>query len=97
MFVMVQHAISDPETFWSVDPTTLSPTIKLHHAFPTPDGTRAVCIWEADSVDAVRGVLEPVAGRISRNEYFTVENREGFARPSRLARQATAAVSSSKK
>ena len=23
-------------------------------------------------------------GKISRNEYFTVENREGFARPSRV-------------
>ena len=49
MFVMIQHTISDPETFWNAaDPTTLSPKIKLHHTFPTPDGTRAVCIWEGD-------------------------------------------------
>ena len=72
MYVVVQHAISEPAVFWNAaDPSTLSPDIKLHHTFPTPDGTRAVCIWEA----------EPVIGRASRNEYFEVENREGFARP----------------
>lgn len=97
MYVLIQHTISDPGTFWNAgDPTTLSPDIKLHHTFPTPDGTRAVCIWEADSVDAVRSVLEPVIGQVSRNEYFTVENREGFARPTRVARP-TAAAGSSKK
>jgi hypothetical protein len=97
MFVMVQHTISDPETFWNAaDPTTLSPKVKLHHTFPTPDGTRAVCIWEGESVDAVRSVLEPLIARVSRNEYFTVENREGFGRPSRVARPAAAAGSSKK-
>ena len=55
MYVVVQHTISEPAVFWNAaDPNTLSPAIKLHHTFPTPDGTRAVCIWEAESVDAVR-------------------------------------------
>jgi hypothetical protein len=97
MYVMVQHTISDPGTFWNaVDPATFSPKVKLHHTFPTPDGTRAVCIWEGDSVATVRSVLEPEIGRISRNEYFTVENREGVGRPSRVARPAAAAGSSKK-
>ena len=91
MYVMVQHTISEPATFWNAaDPTSLSPDVKLHHTFPTADGTRAVCIWEADSVDAVRNVLEPVIGRVSRNEYFAVENREGFVRPSRVPQTAAA-------
>ena len=54
------------------------------------DGTRAVCIWEAESVDALRDTLEPLIGKISRNEYFTVENREGYVRPSKVPE--TAAV-----
>jgi hypothetical protein len=54
-----------------------------------------VCIWEADSVDAVRNILEPVVGSVSRNEYFPVENREGLARPSRVP-QAAAAGSSAR-
>ena len=85
MYVLVQHSISEPATFWNAaDPTKISPKIKLHHTFPTPDGTRAVCVWEAESPDVLRGLLEPVIGRVSRNEYFQVENREGFARPSRV-------------
>jgi hypothetical protein len=91
MYIMVQHTISEPAAFWNAaDPAAFPPQVKLHHTFPTPDGTRAVCIWEADSIDAVRDILEPAVGQISRNEYFAVENREGFARPSRVPQAATA-------
>ncbi len=91
MYVLVQHTISEPAAFWNAaDPNTISPQIKLHHTFPTPDGTRAVCIWEAESVEALRSILEPLIGGISRNEYFPVENREGFARPSKVPQAATA-------
>jgi hypothetical protein len=86
MYVLVQHTISDPAKFWNMaDPRdNLPPKVKLHHTFPTPDGTRAVCIWEAESVNAVRDYLEPLVGKASRNEYFTVENKEGFVRPSKV-------------
>ena len=94
MYIMVHHTISEPAAFWNAaDSNTISPELKLHHTFPTPDGTRAVCIWEAASVDALRNALEPLIGRMSRNEYFPVENREGLARPSRVP-QAAAAGSS---
>jgi hypothetical protein len=90
MYIMVQHTISEPAAFWNAaDPTAIPPPIKLHQTFPTPDGTRAVCIWEAESVDALRNFLEPMVGRVSRNEYFLVENREGLARPSRVPQAAT--------
>jgi hypothetical protein len=93
MYVMVQHTISEPATFWNAaDPTSdLPPRLKLHHTFPTTDGARAVCIWEADSVNAVRDYLEPLFGKASRNDYFTVENKEGFARPSQVKQTAAAA------
>ena len=56
MYVLVQHTISEPAVFWNAaDPrSNLPPKLKLHHTFPTSDGTRAVCIWEAESVNAVR-------------------------------------------
>ena len=94
MYIMVQHTISEPAAFWNAaDPNSISPQLKLHHTFPTPDGTRAVCIWEAASVDELRKNLEPLLGSISRNEYLQVENREGFARPSRVPQAATAGAS----
>ena len=88
MFVIVQHTVTDLGTFWnSADPTALPPHVKLHHTFPAPDGRRAVCVWEAESVEALRGFLEPVVGGASRNEYFEVENRDGIAMPSGVARR----------
>jgi hypothetical protein len=92
MYIVVQHTITDPPMFWSAaDPRELSPKAKLHHTFPTPDGTRAVCIWEAGSVEELRSLLEPLVGPVSRNDYFAVENREGFAMPSRVAPAAATA------
>ncbi len=97
MYILVQHSISDPATFWNAaDPRTLSPKAKLHHTFPTPDGTRATCIWEAGTLEELRNLLEPMVGRVSRNEYLPVENREGFAFPSRVPR-ATAAAGTEKR
>lgn len=91
MYIVVQHTITEPAAFWSAaDPTAFPPQVKLHHTFPTADGTRAVCIWEADSIDAVRNFLEPAVGRVSRNEYFQVENKEGLGRPSRVPQTAAA-------
>lgn len=89
MYILVQHNISEPDAFWNaVDPTRLPPALQLHHTFPTPDGSHAVCLWEADSTRAVQEFLEPVVGRYSRNEYFTVENRDGVAVPSGVQRAA---------
>jgi hypothetical protein len=94
MYILVQHTISEPAAFWNAaDPTAFPPQVKLHHTFPTPDGTRATCIWEADSIDTVRNVLEPVIGQMSRNDYYPVENGDGIARPSRLPKAATAGAS----
>ena len=85
MYVLVQHTISDPAKFWNTaDPRNNPPDVKLHHTFPTPDGTRAVCVWEATSVNAVRALLEPMFGKVSRNEYFVLENKEGYGRPAKV-------------
>jgi hypothetical protein len=84
MYVLVQHYISDPVTFWSdvryaVD--ALPQHLVLHHVFPTADGTHAVCIWEADSVRDVKAFIETYVGHVSRNLYFQVENRDSVALP----------------
>ena len=87
MFVLVQHYISDPRTFWS-DVRHALPALPadlvLRHCFPTPDGSHAVCVWEAESVRDVRAFIEAYVGHVSRNLYFEVENREGVGLPSQL-------------
>ena len=91
MYVLVQHTVSDPGAFWNAaDSATLPPTLKLHHTFPTQDGSHAACLWEAESASALRDFLEDAVGRFSRNEYFEVENREGVAMPSGVQRGTSA-------
>jgi hypothetical protein len=84
MFILVQHQITDPTRFWSgaqQEMSNLPSHLKLHHSFPTPDGSRAACVWEAPSVDALKSYIEPAVGGVSRNEYFEIANKEGIALP----------------
>jgi hypothetical protein len=84
MYILIDHSISDPAAFWGSGEQVMRmpPGVKLHHTFPTRDGTKAVCVWEADSIDTLRGFIEPIVGRVSQNEYLEVENKEGVATPS---------------
>ena len=83
MYVLVQHDISEPVGFWGkADAMQLPPNVTLHHTFAAADGTRAACVWEAKSVDAVRDFLEEAVGRMARNTYYEVPNREGAVFPS---------------
>ena len=87
MYVLVQHYISDARTFWADvrdSLPALPPYMRLHHCFPTPDGTHAVCVWEADSIRDVKAYLETYVGHVSRNLYFQVENPAGISQPSAL-------------
>ena len=94
MFVLVHHTVHDPATFWSKASAAMPnipSALTLHQTLSARDGTRATCLWEADSIDAVRDFLEPALGAESSNEYREAENRDGIAVPARFA-QTTAAV-----
>ena len=81
MHVVAIHSISDPEKFWgTAGSAELPDAVKLHSALPNDDGSRAVCLWEADSVDAVRRVVEDSVGDVSENEFFEVnpQNAQGL-------------------
>jgi hypothetical protein len=87
MFVVVQHYVSDVQTFWSAMRHAVHappPYLALHHVFPTPDGTHAVCVWEGESIRDVRAFVETYVGHASRNLYFPVENGAGTAVPSQV-------------
>jgi hypothetical protein len=87
MYVLVQHYVNDVQTFWSAvrhSVGTLPPYLTLHHCFPTPDGSHAVCVWEAESIRDVRAFLETYVGHASRNLYFPVENAAGTSVPGQV-------------
>ncbi len=84
MYVVVNHEINDTSRFWGTARSAtanLPANLKLHHIFPSPDGRRAVCVWEADSVKAVRDFLDPPTAGMARNDYFEAPNREGLSMP----------------
>jgi hypothetical protein len=46
-------------------------SLPIHAA--TPDHTTGMCIWEGESVEVVRELVESVVGEYSENEYFELE------------------------
>jgi hypothetical protein len=82
MHIVAIHAISDPEKFWGgAENMELPEGTTLHSAIPNPDGSRAVCVWESDTVDTVRDIVESAAGDISNNEYFEVNAQNAVGLP----------------
>jgi hypothetical protein len=79
MYVIAIHSISDPESFWGGE-LDLPDGVALLSALPNGDGSRGVCVWEADSASTVEQIVEGAAGEISDNEYFEVnaDNAQGL-------------------
>jgi hypothetical protein len=77
MYVGVIHRISDPEAFEAAEQRALEAglpegiSLPIHAA--TPDHTTGMCIWEGESVETVRELVESVVGEYSENEYFELE------------------------
>ena len=77
MYVVAQHTILDREEAMAAGQPLFTPPpgITLHLFLPDPEVSRAVCLWEADSVEAVRGLVDGALGPHARNEFFAVDER----------------------
>ena len=91
MYILVQHAVSDPVAVWQRAQEavpTIPASFKLHHSFPSPDGRKAVCIWEAASIESLKTFLDPMMGAGAQNQYVEVVNKEGIALPTEVIKAA---------
>ena len=74
MFVTVIHRIHDPEGFQAAEAKALEaglpPTAALPIHAATTDHTLGICIWEGESLEAVREVVEGAVGPHADNEYY---------------------------
>jgi hypothetical protein len=74
MFVTVIHRIHDPEGFRNAEAKAMEAGLPPHVALPihaaTNDHGLGICIWEGESVDAVREVVESAVGPWAQNEYY---------------------------
>ena len=83
MYVSVIHDIGDPGRFWgAVESSEIPAGVTIHSTLPNEDGTRAVCLWEAESVDAVKDAVEGTVGEVSSNEFFEVDASKAQGLPS---------------
>jgi hypothetical protein len=84
MFIVIQHQISNPEKFWGLAKeatSTLPGGLKLHYTLPNADGSKAVCVWEANELNTVKELVDGLVGQFSKNEYFAVEAKNAMGLP----------------
>ena len=77
VFVGVIHRIHDPDGFQAAEDKAIEQGLPTSVALPvhsaTPDHKIGICIWEGESVDAVRDLVEQVVGPFSQNEYLELQ------------------------
>ena len=85
MYIVIEHEISNPKTFWEIAKSAALPSnLKLHQTLPNQEGTKAVCLWEAKGVDEVKVFVENALGKVSRNTYFAVEANNAMGLPTAI-------------
>ena len=87
MFIIVEHAITNSDAFFALVPKVAdAPSgIKALQFFPSTTKDRAVCLWDAKSLDALKGFLEPLSGQSSRNTYYMVDGTKAMGLPTAAA------------
>ena len=80
MYVFTIHTVSDPDAFWA-GKLDLPEGTELPLVAPSDDGTRGVCVFKSDSLDTVRNLVEGVAGAVSTNEYFPINEDNALGLP----------------
>lgn len=89
MHIVVQHQITDPEKFFSMDAEEVAgggpPGVQGRQFFPSMDKSVAACLWEADSVHTLRDYLDPATAGASENAYFEVDTERAVGLPEAAA------------
>ena len=80
MYVLSIHAISDPDAFWGGQ-LDLPKGTEYQIVAPSSDGTRGVCVFTSDSVDTVRNLVDGATSKISRNEFFAINEKNALGLP----------------
>lgn len=87
MYVVVEHEIKDPEAAFSrgerlIQGDGAPPGVRVLQFLPSRDRSAVSCLWEADSVEAVREYVDSTLGEASENACFEVDADLAFsARP----------------
>ena len=86
MYVGVIHKINDPQAMLSrgeplSDPANAPAGVRGLEFFPAKDFNVATCLWEADSVEAVRDYVDGTLGDSCENSYFEIGKEHAHGLP----------------
>jgi hypothetical protein len=87
MYIVIEHDIHDAKTFQACAERAFPPPQGLHvHQFlPANDLSRAVCVYEADSLDEVRNYIDGLLGDCSTQRYYPVAESNAMGLPQKEA------------
>ena len=84
MYVIAHHRVIDSEKFFA-DPAGVAKNapagVHARQFCPGQDRTEAVCLWEADSIDAVSDYLDAITVGVAENTYFEVAEELSLGLP----------------
>jgi hypothetical protein len=85
MYFVVHHQVVDREKFLATDPRDIGGNapqgVQVFYFLPAADASAADCLWEADSLDALRDYLDPATRGICENMYFEVDSNLAMGVP----------------
>jgi hypothetical protein len=92
MYVSVHHVIKDSQKWDQItsNMTTAVEQGKVPHGLrglmylPSIDGRKADCLWEAQSVEALRSFLDREIGTAATNEYSQIDANAAFGLPGQV-------------
>ena len=89
MHVVVQHRITDLEKFNTMDAQEVAEGgpagSHLQQFLPPKDGSVATCVWQVDSIDTLRGYLDPATAGVAENTYIEVDEETAVGLPEAAA------------
>jgi len=98
MYVSVHHSINDAQKWDEVTKNIMAMMeqgripqgLKGLMYLPAADGRKADCVWEANSVDALRSFLDRETSNAAKNEYIPINAEAAFGLPTPEATRAVA-------
>jgi hypothetical protein len=83
MYIVIQHDIQDPQLFQNCAEAVfpLPDHLQLHHFLPSADMKKAVCLYEAPSVENLSTYLDAKLNPASKQFYFPVLTEHAMGLP----------------
>lgn len=87
MFIAIEHTIHDAEKFQQCakEVFPLPGDLHVHQFLPAADMSRAVCLYEAPSIDRLSEYLDSKLAPASKQEYFPVLSEHAIGLPEKVS------------